>query len=207
MAESENDGFYWEPSAEDVLRQGDLLVNVPTGLMPNRPRFVLGDGEEVRTVTYDDYPDVVPSTDIVVDARFGAFSMIVTPTCHIAEGEKDEDIVAVVPVEPLNLVVPDLRAASAVAERKQVPKQLFVLPPTDLGGAILRYTAVAQLDRPASMLKHNLRDYRCLGLYLEARISLRIALANFWARGNAKESIERSMQAQIKAGRPLEVLE
>ena len=41
------------------------------------------------------------------------------------------------------------------------------------------------------MLKANLRDYRRLGLYLEARIELRKALARFWARGDAGESIER----------------
>jgi hypothetical protein len=30
MSEHENDGFYWEPAAEDDLRQGDLLYNVPS---------------------------------------------------------------------------------------------------------------------------------------------------------------------------------
>jgi hypothetical protein len=65
---------------------------------------------------------------------------------------------------------------------------------------------VALLDRPASLLKDNLRDYRRLGLYVEARVALRKALARFWARGDASESIERSMRPQI-ARRPLEDLE
>jgi hypothetical protein len=62
------------------------------------------------------------------------------------------------------------------------------------------------LDRPASMLKDNLRDYRRLGLYVESRIKLRKALARFWARGDASESIERSIRPQIE-NRALEDLE
>jgi hypothetical protein len=80
------------------------------------------------------------------------------------------------------------------------------LPRTDLGEHILGFNGVALLDRPASMLKDNLRDYRRLGLFIEARIELRKALAHFWARGNASESIERSMRAQLEK-RSLEVLE
>jgi hypothetical protein len=56
------------------------------------------------------------------------------------------------------------------------------------------------------MLKDNLRDYRRLGLYVESRIKLRKALARFWARGDAGESIERSMRPQIE-NRALEDLE
>ena len=56
------------------------------------------------------------------------------------------------------------------------------------------------------MLKDNLRDYRRLGLYVESRINLRKALARFWARGDAGESIERSMRPQIE-NRALEDLE
>lgn len=42
MSEHENDGFYWEPTRQDDLRQGDLLFNVPIALMPQEPRFVFG---------------------------------------------------------------------------------------------------------------------------------------------------------------------
>lgn len=206
MSEHDNDGFYWEPSPADDLRQGDLLINVPTALMPDEPRFVLGAGEEVATATYSDYPEAAPSSEIVVDARFGQLSMVVTPTCHVSADEKDEDIVAVVPVEPLNLLVPDLSQARTIANRKSVPKHFFVLPPTALRNGLLPYHAIALLDRPASMLKHNLRDYRRLGLFIEARIDLRKALARFWARGDAGDSIERAMRPQIDA-RALEDLE
>jgi hypothetical protein len=206
MPEHENDGFYWVPAADDALRQGDLLFNVPIALMPQRPRFVLGLGEQVQTETYDDYPENAPSTDIVVEARFGALGMIVTPTCHVSEGEKDKDVVAVVPVEPLNLVVGDLATARNVLAGKNVPLHMFPLPRTDLGTDILGFNGVALLDRPASMLKGNLREYRRLALFVEARIELRKALAQFWARGNASESIERSMRAQLEK-RPLEDLE
>ena len=206
MSEHENDGFYWEPAAEDDLRQGDLLYNVPIALMPQHPRFVLGDGDEVATQTYDDYPENAPSDAIVVEARFDVLGMVVTPTCHVAEGEKDEDIVAVVPVQALNLVVPDLAQARNVMGAKNVPLHMFPLPRTELGGSALSFNGVALLDRPASMLKDNLRDYRRLGLYVEARIALRKQLARFWARGNADDDIERSMRAQIEK-RPLEDLE
>jgi hypothetical protein len=206
MSEHENDGFYWEPAPEDDLRQGDLLFNVPIALMPQRPRFVFGAGDEVQTQTYDDYPENAPSDEIVVAARFGVLGMVVTPTCHISEGEKDEDVVAVVPVEALNLVIPNLAQARNILAGKNVPLHVFPLPRTQLGGSVLGFNGVALLDRPASMLKDNLRDYRRLGLYVESRIRLRKALARFWARGNADESIERSMRPQIE-NRPLEALE
>jgi hypothetical protein len=206
MSEQENDGFYWEPVAADDLRQGDLLFNVPIALMPQHPRFVLGVGYEVQTEAFDDYPENAPSDLIVVEARFGVLSMVVTPTCHVSEGEKDEDIVSVVPVEALNLVVPDIKEARNVRGGKNVPLHLFPLPRTELGGGILRFDGAALLDRPASMLKDNLRDYRRLGLYVESRIALRNALARFWARGDASDSIEKSMRPQIE-NRPLADLE
>ncbi|TMK40058.1 MAG: hypothetical protein E6G56_08645 [Actinobacteria bacterium] len=206
MSEHDNDGHYWEPAPEDDLRQGDLLFNVPIALMPQHPRFVLGEGEEVHTETYDDYPENAPSSEIVVEAAFGALGMVVTPTCHISEAEKDEDIVAVVPVQPLNLVIPDLNQARSIRAGKSVPLHLFPLPRTELGEGILAFDGAALLDRPASMLKDNLRDYRRLGLYVEARIALRKAMARFWARGSADESIESSMRPQIEK-RPLEDLE
>jgi hypothetical protein len=206
MTEHDNDGFYWEPGTEDALRQGDLVFNVPTALMPQEPRFVFGEGDEVVTQKYADYPENAPSDKIVVEAVFGALAMVVTPTCHISEGEKDEDIVAVVPVQPLNLVIPDLATARNALAGKSVPLHVFPMRRTELGGGILGFNAVALLDRPASMLKDNLRDYRRLGLYVESRIALRKALARFWARGNADESIDRAMRPQIEA-RPLEDLE
>lgn len=206
MSEHENDGFYWEPAAGDDLRQGDLLFNVPWALVPNRPRFVLGAGEQVQTEIYDDFPENAPSSEIVVEARFAVLTMVVTPSCHISASEKDEDIVAVVPVEPLNLAVPDLAAARNVASGKNVPLHMFPLRKTALGRGVLRFNGVALLDRPASMSKANLREYRRLGLYVEARMELRMALARFWARGNADESIERAMRPQIE-NRPLEDLE
>ena len=198
MSEHENDGFYWEPAPSDDLRQGDLLFNVPIALMPQQPRFILGAGEAVETQTFDDYPENAPSDLIVVEARFGVLGMVVTPTCHVSEGEKDEDIVAVVPVQALNLVVGDITEARNVRAGKNVPLHVFHLPPTDLGGGILGFHGAALLDRPASMLKDNLRDYRRLGLYVESRIKLRKGLARFWARGDAAENIERSMRPQIE---------
>ncbi|MDQ6777017.1 MAG: hypothetical protein M3071_12570 [Actinomycetota bacterium] len=206
MSEQQNDGFYWEPAPSDDLRQGDLLFNVPIALMPQQPRFVLGEGDTVETQTFADYPENAPSDLIVVEARFGVLGMIVTPTCHVSEGEKDEDIVAVVPVQALNLVVGGITEARNIRVGKNVPLHIFHLPPTGLGGGIVRFHGAALLDRPASMLKDNLRDYRRLGLYVESRIKLRKALARFWARGDAAESIERSMRPQI-ASRSLEDLE
>ena len=206
MSEHDNDGFYWEPAPDDALRQGDLLYNVPVALMPQQPRFVLGDGDPVHTVTFDDYPDNAPSDQIVVEARFGLLGLVVTPTCHVSEGEKDEDIVAVVPVQALNLVIDDIDQARNVLAGKNVPLHMFPLPRTDLGESVLGFNAVALLDRPASMLKDNLGDYRRLGLYIDARIALRKALARFWARGKADEDIDHSMGLQKKR-RPLEDLE
>ena len=115
-------------------------------------------------------------------------------------------MVAVVPVEALNLVVPDLSTARNVRAGKNVPLHMFPLPRTALGRGILGFSGVALLDRPASLLKANLRDYRRLGLHVEARIDLRKALARFWAWGDASDSIERSMRPQIER-RPLEDLE
>jgi hypothetical protein len=206
MSEHDNDGFYWEPAPGEDLRQGDLLFNVPIALMPQEPRFVLGDGDPVETQTFADYPENAPSDLIVVEARFGVLGMVVTPTCHVSEEEKDEDIVAVVPVQALNLVVGDITEARSIRAGNNVPKHLFYLPPTALGGGIVGFHGAALLDRPASMLKDNLRDYRRLGLYVESRIKLRKALARFWARGDAGDSIERSMRPQID-NRPLEDLE
>jgi hypothetical protein len=174
--------------------------------MPQRPRFVLGDGDTVETQTFDDYPENAPSDQFVVEARFGVLGMVITPTCHVSEGEKDENIVAVVPVQALNLVAGDIEKARSIRAGKNVPLHVFHLPPTGLGGGILGFHGAALLDRPASMLKDNLRDYRRLGLFVESRIELRKALARFWARGDASKAIEQSMRPQIE-NRPLEDLE
>jgi len=206
MSEHDNDGFYWEPEPDDDLRQGDLLFNVPIALMPQEPRFVLGDGETVETQRFDDYPENAPSELIVVEALFGVLGMVVTPSCHVSAEEKDEDVVAVVPVQALNLVVGSIDEARNIKRGHNVPRHLFHLPRTKLGGGILGFDGAAMLDRPASMLKDDLRDYRRLGLYVEARIELRKALARFWARGDAADSIERSMRPQIE-NRSLEDLE
>jgi hypothetical protein len=141
--------------------------------MPQRPRFVLGDGDTVETQTFDDYPENAPSDQFVVEARFGVLGMVITPTCHVSEGEKDENIVAVVPVQALNLVAGDIEKARSIRAGKNVPLHVFHLPPTGLGGGILGFHGAALLDRPASMLKDNLRDYRRLGLFVESRIELR----------------------------------
>lgn len=206
MTEHDNDGFYWEPAPGDDLRQGDLLFNVPIAVMPQKPRFVLGEGDTVETETLDDYPEHAPSDLIVVEARFGVLGMVVTPTCHVSEGEKDEDVVAVVPVQALNLVTGDITKSRSIRDGKNVPLHVFHLPPTGLGGGILPFHGAALLDRPASMLKDNLRDYRRLGLYVDSRIKLRKALARFWARGTADKSIDESMTKQIE-NRALEDLE
>ena len=141
-----------------------------------------------------------------MEAHFGVLGMVGTPTCHVSEGEKDQDVVAVVPVQSLNLVTGDITKSRSIRDGKNVPLHVFHLPPTDLGGGILRFHGAALLDRPASMLKDNLRDYRRLGLYIEARIKLRKALARFWARGSADNSIDESMAKQFEH-RPLEDLE
>ncbi len=118
MSEHENDSFYWEPSEADDLRQGDLLFNVPIALMPQRPRFVLGEEETVETQTFDDYPENAPSDLIIVEAHFGVLGMVGTPTCHVSEGEKDQDVVAVVPVQSLNLVTGDITKSRSIRDGK-----------------------------------------------------------------------------------------
>jgi hypothetical protein len=120
--------------------------------------------------------------------------------------EKDEDVVAVVPVEALNLVIPDITRARSMLAGKHVPLHMFPLPRTDLGGgAVLGFNAVALLDRPASMLKDNLRDYRRLGLYVESRIALR---RRWPASGHAETPTKASsaMRPQLEKRR-LEDLE
>jgi hypothetical protein len=166
MSEHDTDSFYWELDPDFPVKQGDLLLNVPLALMPSQPEFVVrppGAGE-AEIVPTDGFPEVAPTTEIVAEARFGALSMIIAPTCHVSEGEKDEDVVAVVPVEPLRVVVPNRDSWEQIKKRPATrPHHLFYLPPTDLGGGVLVFDAVAQLDRPGSFLKHELRNYRRRG--------------------------------------------
>jgi hypothetical protein len=210
MSEHDNDSFYWEPQPDSPLRQGDLLLNVPLALMPSRPEFVVRPpgGGEAEIVPFDGFPDYAPTTEIVAEARFGALSMVITPTCHVSEGEKDEDVVAVVPVEPLRLVVPNRDSWEQIKQRaKNRPHHLFYLPPSALGNEVLPFEAVAQLDRPGTLLKHELRAYRRLGLYRDARYELRKQLARFWPRVTADELLDRDLQAKINNNVPLDKIE
>jgi hypothetical protein len=202
MPESINDGTYWEPEASAPLRQGDLLLNVPTLLLPNSPEFFMRNPQtsEIETQVFDDFPDLAPSTQIVAEARWGALSMVTTPTCHVSDEEKDEDVVAVVPVEPLHLVAP--KAAHAEIQRRSGTRHLFYLPPFQ---RVFGFEAVARLDQPSSLLKDNLRDYRVLGLYRDARYVLRKRLALFWARADATDYLDH--RAVLEANAPLERLE
>ena len=205
MSEHENDGFDWEPAPKTTCAKAICCSTCPSRSCRSTRASCSARATRSRPRRTTNTRNA-PSDEIVVEARFGVLGMIVTPTCHIAEGENDEDVVAVVPVEPLNLVIADLAQARNVLDGKNVPLHVFPLPRTDLGGSVLGFNGVALLDRPASMLKDNLRDYRRLGLYVESRIRLRKALARFWARGNADDGIERSMRPQIES-RPLEDLE
>ncbi|HEU6443517.1 MAG TPA: hypothetical protein VFL61_00510 [Gaiellaceae bacterium] len=210
MSEHDTDSFYWEPDPDFPLKQGDLLLNVPLALMPSQPEFVVrppGAGE-AQIVPTDGFPDYAPTTEIVAEARFGALSMVITPTCHVSEGEKDEDVVAVVPVEPLRVVVPNRDSWEQIKKRAATrPHHLFYLPPTERGGGVLVFDAVAQLDRPGSFLKHELRNYRRLGLYRDARYELRKQLARFWPRVTADELLDRDLQAKIDNNVPLDKIE
>ena len=210
MSEHDNDTFYWEPDPGFDLRQGDLLLNVPIALMPSRPEFVVrAPGElEAAIESFERFPDSAPSTEIIAEARWGGLSMVVTPSCHISEGEKDEDVVALVPVEPLRKIVPNADARAAVMARgPKRPLHLFYLPPTAFGDRILPFDAVAQLDRPSSFLKHDLRQYRRLGLYLLARYELRKQLASFWPRASADKQLDAELRAKIDNNVSLEEIE
>lgn len=210
MSEHDSDNFYWEPDGDFPLRQGDLLFNVPLALMPSQPEFVVrpaGAGE-AEIQAFDHFPENAPTTEIVAEARFGILSMVITPTCHVSEGEKDEDVVAVVPVEPLRVVVVNRDSWDQIKNRTaKRPHHLFYLPPTELGGGVLPFDAVAQLDRPGSFLKHELRSYRRLGLYRDARYELRKQLARFWPRVGADELLDSELKAKIENDVPLDRIE
>lgn len=72
---------------------------------------------------------------------------------------------------------------------------------------MLPFDAVAQLDRPGSFLKHELRRYRRLGLYRDARYELRKQLARFWPRVVADEELDAELKAKIDHDVPLERIE
>ena len=134
--------------------------------------------------------------------------MVMTPTCHVSEGEKDEDVIAVVPVEPLHVIVANADTKQQVRSRVSTrPHHLFYLPPTHLSGGILPFEAVAQLDRPGSFLKHELREYRRLGLFRDTRWELRKQLARFWPRITVDDKLDNELAAKIANQAPLERLE
>lgn len=78
------------------------------------------------------------------------------------------------------------------------PHHLFYLPPTEFASSVLPFDAVAQLDRPGSFLKHELRAYRRLGLYRDTRYELRKQLARFWTRITADDQLEDELQKKIQ---------
>ena len=125
ISEHENDGLYWEPTRDDDLRQGDLLFNVPTALMPQleTPEAQAGKSGPRRGLWVYLPPTYVENTE----ARFGVLGMIVTPTCHVSQDEKDGDIVAVVPVEALNLAFPRSPSTREVTLRDSGPRLMIQL--------------------------------------------------------------------------------
>lgn len=128
------------------------------------------------------------------------------PYRHVSDDEKNEDIVAVVPVEPARIVVDDDTLANIRGGTSNV-LHLFPLPPTELGNRVLPFHAVALLDRPACFPKHRLRVYRRLGLYRDQRYDLRKKLARFWARGNSDEALDRDLEAKSQNDVPLDRIE
>jgi len=208
MPESVNDSFYWEPERDSPLRQGDLLWNIPVTVLSDEPEFVLRnvDGESAELHRHTGFPDFAPSDEFVARGDWGALSMIITPTCHVSEGEKDEDIVALVPVQPANMMV-NADSLKQLRDEKSKALHLFYLPPTDLADGILAFDAVALLDRPACFPKSTLDYYRRLGLFRDQRYALRKKLARFWGRGNADKTLDEDLRVKIEREVPLEVIE
>ena len=209
MSEADNDSFYWEPDAGSPLRQGDLLLNVPVTVLSDHPEFVIRSPEgNVADITdpYTGFPDHAPSDELITVGDWGALSMIVTPTCHVSEDEKAEEIVAVVPVEPARAVVNEGTLEKLRSGKNDV-HHLFYLPPTDLGGGVLPFDAAALLDRPTSFPRHQLRDYRRLGLFRDQRYELRKKLAWFWARASAEAALATDLEAKVEHNVPLDRIE
>jgi hypothetical protein len=208
LEQEQTDGRYWEPPTEYSLKQGDLFYNVPTLVLPPHPTFVLRtNGSNVAELAdFELFPENTPSLEIVAEARFDTLSMLMTPTCHVSEGEKDEDIAVIVPVMPIRLLLDEPKTIERILQGQAYGEHLhlFGLPRTTLGHGVLSMDSVAILDRPTSLLKHELRDYRRLGLHLDVRVELRKKLARFWARASAEKQIDDAIQKQLQAGRPFE---
>jgi hypothetical protein len=204
----ENDGRYWEPDSSYPLKQGDLLLNVPTLVLPPRPTFVLRTEESsvARLEALERFPEVTPSYELAAEARWDQLTMVMTPSCHISEGEKDQDIAAVVPVMPIRMLLSDEKEIVRLIEGASYGTHLhlFALPRTSLGKGVLAIDCVALLDRPTSILKHELRQYRRLALYRDHRVELRKKLARFWARAKAEQAIDEEIRLQDEGGRPFE---
>lgn len=210
MTEHDNDGFYWEPEVDFPLRQGDLLFNVPLALMPSRPEFVLRPPEErqAEIEPFDGFPENAPSNEIVAEARWGVLSMVVTPTCHVSEGEKDEDVVAVVPVEPLHKIVSNRETKQQVRSRASSrPHHLFYLPATKLGGGSCRSKPLRSstvLDLSLSTTSGTTGGSGFIGT---RGTTFRKQLARFWPRVVADDELHSELEAKIKNDAPLERLE
>ncbi|HEY7421572.1 MAG TPA: hypothetical protein VH541_06155 [Gaiellaceae bacterium] len=186
-------------------------MNVPTLVLPPQPTFVLRPEEssDARLERFDEFPEVAPSYELAAEARWDVLTMLMTPSCHLAEGEKDENIATVVPVVPIRSLFGDTKTIAKILEGRSYGEylHLFPLPRTELGSGVLRLDCVALLDRPTSILKHDLRGYRRLGLYREYRVELRKKLARFWARAKAEEVLDEELRLQTDGGRPFDSFE
>ncbi len=209
--QEQTDGLYWEPDREFPLKQGDLFLNVPTLVLPPQPTFVLRTegSDQAQLEQFEQFPEITPSYEIAAEARWDVLTMLMTPSCHISEGEKDEEIATVVPVMPIRILFGDAKKIARILEGKAYGEylHLFPLPKTALGGGVLRIDCVALLDRPTSILKHELREYRRLALHRDHRVELRKKLARFWARAKAEHVIDDEIHQQDEGGRPFESFE
>lgn len=207
----DNDGRYWEPEPGYPLKQGDLLRNIPSLVLPQKLTFVLRTEGSADAVLeeYDEFPDPVPSFEIAARASWDTLTMVMTPTCHISEGEKDEDVAVVVPVFPIRALIDNPKTIEKILEGKAYGEHLhlFPLPRTNLGGGALVTDSVALLDRPTSILKHELRAYRQLALYRDYRFELRKKLARFWARAQAEDYLDAQLAKLDEIGVPFENFE
>jgi hypothetical protein len=207
VTEDQNDGYYWEPEPVSPLRQGDLLLNVPSTLLPNEPEFLIRhpDGKTGSIQSYTRFPDNTPGEDLVVTARWGSLCMVMTPTCHVSDHEKNGEIVAVVPVDPALAHVTEKDVETL--RKGKGGLNLFLLPRTELGDGVMPFDCVALLDRPTSLYKHDLRHYRKLGLYVDQRFALRKKMAYFWARASASHDLDKMLEGVKRGDRPLHEIE
>ncbi len=165
--------------------------------------------QDAHLEEFDAFPEIAPSSEIAAEARWDFLSKLMTPSCHISEGEKDEDIATVVPVMPIRMLFDDAKKIAKILEGKAYGEHLhvFPLPRTELGGGVLQVDCVALIDRPTSILKHELRDYRRLALHRNHRVELRKKLARFWARTKAEAVIDEEIRLQDEGGKPFESFE